>query len=200
MTTDQDGQKPRAPLARRPVEESLGDALIRSIDAFVFRDIEDEESSIAVFDFVDDSDARHVLGRALMGARWMQKAGLALARDREHPAHAVLVRSQLIEYGAIVELVLREAVRQERPTGIPATMQGLIDRATDAGLLSAKAVNAATRRRLARNQVHLAVEPDAATGSETAKALKDTTLIINELRARAGLDPWLPKRATRQGG
>lgn len=34
--------------------------------------------------------------------------------------------------------------------------------------------------------------PPAATSG--AKALKDTALIINELRAHAGLDPWHPKR------
>lgn len=150
--TDPAPPAPKAPRPRRLVEESLGDVLTSSIDAFVFRDIEDEAAATAVFAFVEDEDVRATLGQALRGARWMQKAGLALARPPGHPARPTLLRSQLIDYGAIVERCLREVIRQHRPTGVPPTFQGLIQRAGETELLSQRAINAADRRREARNR------------------------------------------------
>jgi hypothetical protein len=93
--------------ARRVVEESLGDAVIRGIDDFVFRDIEDEATALDVFSFVADPQIRTVLAASLRGARWQQKVGLVLARHKGHPAHVAQIRSQVIEYGAITELLLR---------------------------------------------------------------------------------------------
>lgn len=191
--SDGDGEKPK--VARRAVEESLGDMLTRSIDTFVFRDIEDEDAATAVFEFIDDHDARTMLGRALRGARWMQKAGLVLAREQDHPARPTLLRAQLVDYGAIVELVLREALRQQHATAIPTKLHELIALAAEHELLSTKAVDAADRRRQVRNDVHFAIGAEVRTSTDAAKALKDTALIINELRAHAGLEPWQPKRA-----
>jgi hypothetical protein len=179
---------------RRVVEESLGDAVVRSIDAFVFRDIEDDAASAAVFDFVVSPAARAMLGGALRGVRWQQKVGLVLARHRGHPAHAAQIRSQVIEYGAISELALREAVRQAQPARVPTTFQGLIERAESIGILDPVGAAAAHRRRLARNSVHL--EPSAAPPkvADAAKAMKDLVIIVNQCRAQTGLDEWKPVR------
>ena len=168
--------------------------MVTSIDAFVFRDIEDDAAAAAVFDFVPSSEARAMLGAALRGVRWQQKVGLVLARHRGHPAHAAQIRSQVIEYGAISELALRESIRQARPTGVPPTFQGLIERAVDIGILDEGGAAAAHRRRLARNAVHL--DPAAAPlkVADAAKAMKDFVTIANQCRSYAGLDRWTPVR------
>lgn len=174
------------------MEESLGDAVIRGIDAFVFRDIEDEAGALAVFDFVDDQEARRVLAGALRGARWQQKVGFVLASRHGHPAHSVLIRSQVIEFGAVVELALREVVRQVRPGSTPSTFQGLIQRAESVGVLDARGVAAAGRRRTVRNGVHLDPAAPPLKLRDSAKALKDAALVINQCRAHAGLEAWRP--------
>lgn len=186
--------QPSPPPRRRVVEESLGDAVLRSIDAFVFRDIEDEATSVAVFDFVVSPEARDLLGAALRGVRWQQKVGLVLARRSDHPSHATQIRSQVIEYGAISELALREAVRQARPTGLPTTFEGLIERAEKIGILDEVGAAAANRRREARNSVHLDPAAAAPKVANAAKALKDFVTIVNQCRSHAGLAPWVPLR------
>jgi hypothetical protein len=179
---------------RRVVEESLGEAVVRSIDAFVFRDIEDDATSVAVFDFVVSAEARDMLGAALRGVRWQQKVGLVLARHRGHPAHAAQIRSQVIEYGAISELALRESVRQAQPAGVPATFQGLIERAEDIGVLDEVGAAAANRRRLARNTVHLDPSVAPPKVADAAKAMRDFVTIVNKCRSHAGLAKWKPVR------
>jgi hypothetical protein len=185
--------------SRRVVEESLGDAVIRGIDAFVFRDIEDEVAALAVFDFVDDLDARRALAGALRGARWQQKVGFVLASRHGHPAHSVLIRSQVIEFGALVELTLREVVRQHRPGSLPSTFQGLIQRASSIGLLDERGVAAAERRRAGRNGVHLDPADPPLKLRDSAKALRDAALVINQCRAHAGLGTWRPVRPASNG-
>lgn len=188
------------PAPRRPIEESLGDAVVRGIDDFVFRDIEDDEAARAVFDFVTDLESRALLGSVLRGVRWQQKVGLVLARVPAHPAHAAQVRSQMIEYGALVEMSLHEVIRQARPTGVPATFQGLIQRAEAMEVLDARGVEAADRLREARNCVHLYLATRSLRFQrEGRKALRDFTTVVNQLRIRAGLAPWQPARPAVEG-
>jgi hypothetical protein len=182
-------------VGRRVVEESLGEAVVLGIDAFVFRDIEDEQTATSVFEFVEDVAARARLGTALRGVRWQQKVRLVMARSPEHPAHRVLIRSEVIEYGAIVELLLLEAVRRERPTSLPKTFQATIARAAELEVLDAPAVAAADRRRQGRNVVHLTAGEAALGSADSAAALRDLVRVVNSCRARAGLAPWTPVRA-----
>jgi hypothetical protein len=184
--------EPAAP--RRVVEESLGDSVIRAIDDFVFRDIEDQDTAMSVFEFVDEAQVRTVLATSLRGARWQQKVGLVLARHKGHPAHAIQIRSQVIEYGAIAELLLREVVRQEGPAAVPTTFKGLIDQAGSAGMLDDKATAAANRLRDGRNRVHHDSEARPLKIADAANALKDLTLVINQCRSNSGLPPWAPVR------
>jgi hypothetical protein len=173
---------------RRPIDEWLG---VSGINDFIFRDIEDDEAARAVFDFVVDPEARDLLGVVLRGVRWQQKVGLALARQHGHPAHAAQVRSQMIEYGALVEMSLHEVVRQAHPTGVPATFQGLIQRAQTMGVLDEHGVEAADRLREARNCVHLYLAtPSLRFQREGRKALRDFTTVVNQLRVHASLPPW----------
>ena len=190
------GPSPR----RRVVEESLGEAVVKGIDDFVFHDIESEEAASRVFDFILDPDARLMLATALRGVRWQQKVGLVLARHKGHPAHAAQIRSQVIEYGAITELLLREAVRQVRSTGVPATFHGLIQRAESAGILNETGADAAHRRRDARNSVHLDPTRPPPKLGDGAKAMKDFVVIVNQCRSHSGRSPWQPVRRTPASG
>lgn len=178
--------------SRRVIEESLGDAMVKAIDDFVFHDIEDETNAVAVFDFVGDPEVRAMLGAALRGVRWQQKVGLVLARYRAHPAHAAQTRSQMIEYGAIAEMSLHEVVRQERPTGVPATFQGLIARAQASGILDEAGAKAANDLREARNCVHLNLTTRSPATRDGRKAFKNFIVVINQCRAHAGLAAWKP--------
>lgn len=183
------------PPARRPIEETLGDAVVHSIDDFVFRDIEDETTARSVFDFIEDPAAREILATVLRGVRWQQKIGLIVARQPSHPAHAAHVRSQLVEYGALTELALRQAVTQTGPPNPPATLQGLIERAAKLGLLDDHGTEAATRLREARNRVHLSsAERPPRFQREGRKALRDFTTVVNQLRRFHSLPPWQPTR------
>ena len=184
------------PSSRRVVEESLGEAVVRGIDDFVFRDIETLEAAAEVFSFVIDPEVRAVLGGALRGVRWQQKVRFVLARDRDHPAYGVLIRSQVIEYGAITELSLREAVRQERPGALPKTFQGLIERAGALAIRDERGVVASERLREARNRVHLDPSVAEPKVGDSAKALKDFVIVVNQCRAHCGLGPWQPMRPT----
>lgn len=179
---------------RRVVEESLGEAVVRGLDAFVFRDIEDEEAALHAFDFVADREVRATLGASLRGVRWQQKVRLVMARSPDHPAHSVLIRSEVIEFGAITELLLREAIRRERPGGLPKTFHGLVERAEAMGILDAAGAAAATRRREVRNGVHLTASGPSLGSADSAKGLKDLVRVVNCCRARADLDPWQPVR------
>jgi hypothetical protein len=181
--------------SRRVVEESLGEAVVRGIDDFVFRDIETLEEATGVFAFVSDPEVRSTLGVSLRGVRWQQKVRYVLARDRDHPAYGVLIRSQMIEYGAITELSLREAVRQVRPAGLPKTFQGLIERAEALTILDARGVAAAQRLREARNRVHLDPSAGTAKVGDSAKALKDFVVVVNQARTHGGLAIWRPMSA-----
>jgi len=178
--------------SRRVVEESLGDAVVRAVDDFVFHDIEDGATAVAVFEFVGDLEVRSMLGAALRGVRWQQKVGFVLARYRAHPAHAAQTRSQMIEYGAIAEMSLHEVVRQDRPTGIPATFQGLIARAQALGVLDETGVKAANDLREARNCVHLYLTTRSPTTRDGRKAFKNFIIVINQCRSHAGLELWKP--------
>jgi len=181
--------------SRRVVEESLGEAVVRGIDDFVFRDIETLEEAIEVFAFVPDSEVRSTLGGSLRGVRWQQKVRYVLARDRDHPAYGVLIRSQVIEYGAITELALREAVRQARPAGVPKTFQGLIERAKALTILDQRGVAAAERLRERRNRVHLNPDVASPTVGDSAKALNDFVVVVNQCRIYADLALWQPIRS-----
>jgi hypothetical protein len=181
---------------RRVVEESLGEAVVRGIDDFVFRDIETLEEATGVFAFVLDPEVRSTLGVSLRGVRWQQKVRYVLARDRDHPAYGVLIRSQMIEYGAITELSLREAVRQERPAGLPKTFHGLIERAKALTILDDRSVAAAQRLREARNRVHLDPSAGSTKIGDSAKALKDFVVVVNQCRTHSGLALWQPTRPT----
>jgi len=182
------------PSSRRVVEESLGEAVVRGIDDFVFRDIETLEAAADVFAFVTDPEVRATLGDSLRGVRWQQKVRYVLARDRDHPAYGVLIRSQVIEYGAITELSLREAVRQARPAGLPKTFQGLVERAKALTILDERGVAAAERLREARNRVHLDPSVAPPKVGDSAKALKDFVIVVNQCRATCGLASWQPMR------
>ena len=184
--------------ARRVVEESLGDAVIRGIDDFVFRDMEDEATALDVFSFVADPQIRTVLAASLRGARWQQKVGLVLARHKGHPAHVAQIRSQVIEYGAITELLLREVVRQERPRGLPATFKALIERAESTGLLDERGVAAANRLRDGRNRVHHDADARPFKISDASAALRDVVQVVNQCRTGAGLGPWVPTKPAPQ--
>ena len=184
--------------SRRVVEESLGDAVIRGIDDFVFRDIEDEATALDVFAFVADPKTRTVLATSLRGARWQQKVGLVLARHKGHPAHVAQIRSQVIEYGAITELLLREMVRQDRPTALPTTFKALIERAESTSLLDERGVAAANRLRDGRNRVHHDADAKLFKISDASAALRDMVRVVNQCRASAGLEPWVPTKPASQ--
>ena len=192
--------------ARRVVEESLGDAVIRGIDDFVFRDIEDEATALDVFSFVADPQIRTVLAASLRGARWQQKVGLVLARHKGHPAHVAQIRSQVIEYGAITELLLREVVRQERPRGLPATFKALIERAESgdhhrpgrtAGRRTGRAPIAGADA-AGRNRVHHDADARPFKISDASAALRDVVQVVNQCRTGAGLGPWVPTKPAPQ--
>src|SRR6266849_3428064 len=90
----------------------LGSSIVNALDRFLFQDIESESEALDLFLCIDDDSTRSVLANSFRGARWHQKVGLVLARPTAHPAHSTQVRSQLIEYGAICETLLRAMVEQ----------------------------------------------------------------------------------------
>jgi hypothetical protein len=98
----------------------------------------------------------------------------------------------MIEYGAIAEMSLHEVIRKERPTGVPATFQGLIARAQASGVLDETGAKAANDLREARNCVHLYLTTRSPTTRDGRKAFKNFIVVINQCRAHAGLVPWQP--------
>ena len=125
-------------------------------------------------------------------------SGLVLARHKGHPAHVAQIRSQVIEYGAITELLLREVVRQERPRGLPATFKALIERAESTGLLDERGVAAANRLRDGRNRVHHDADARPFKISDASAALRDVVQVVNQCRTGAGLGPWVPTKPAPQ--
>lgn len=173
-------------------DAAVGEAAVQAVDRFVFADIDDETTAMDLFSFIEDTETQILLALTYRGVRWQQKTGLVFARRVAHPAHAAQVRSQLIEYGGIVETCLRAVIEQagKKPPGTFAT---LITRCEGLKVLSASGSDAANRLRESRNCVHLFLtlgkRPPGAQ-REARKAWQDFTLVINELRSDSGLSIW----------
>jgi hypothetical protein len=195
-----------SPARKRVVEEALGNAvadslrgpergsaIIEALDHFLFRDIESEAEALDLFAFIADDDIRKLLAISFRGARWHQKVGLVLARPSMHPAHSAQVRSQLIEYGAICETVLRAMLAQNGKKPVPEDFGEVITKCKSAGILTKDGLECAERLRHGRNQVHLFLtqtgRPPRAE-REARKAYASLGMVINECRIFKKLPEW----------
>ena len=171
----------------------LGEAIVKAVEDFVFRDIENDEQADQLFSFITDDDARTHLATAFRGSRWQQKMGLVFARPVAHPAHLTQVRTQLVEYGGIAETSLRCVLIQNGKDDPPADFDGLIKKARAAGLLSIGGAASAEWLRLARNRVHLFLDAslrEVRAEREARTAFIHLSTVLNECRSFHGLPPW----------
>lgn len=91
------------------IQRELGQALIEAITAFASKDIPPiNELETTTFKHVRSAQLRNVLATTLHGARWLYKLGLVtLATSERRAAH---VRAQIIDYAAICEGLLSDAI------------------------------------------------------------------------------------------
>lgn len=91
------------------VQLSLGQAAVDSIREFASSEEPTvEELQVELFKNVRDKRLRRTLAETLCGARWLYRLGLVtLASDVHRAAH---VRAQMIDYAAICEAVLLDAL------------------------------------------------------------------------------------------
>ncbi len=94
---------------KKTVQLGLGEAVVMALNDFASMDIPPvEELETSLFRGVRDSSLRKKLAETLYGARWLYKLGLVtLATGERRAAH---VRAQVIDYAAICEAVLVDAV------------------------------------------------------------------------------------------
>jgi hypothetical protein len=94
---------------RKAVQLALGQAMVHAFQAFALKKIESvEKLETTQFAHVRDAGLRKRLAETLHGARWLYKLGLVtLATNEQRAAH---VRAQLIDYGAICEAILLDAI------------------------------------------------------------------------------------------
>lgn len=93
----------------KTVQVGLGEAVVRAIQEFASSDIESVQAlESGLFRPVKDSKLRRKLAETLFGARWLYKLGLVtLATKERRAAH---VRAQIIDYSAICEATLVDAI------------------------------------------------------------------------------------------
>lgn len=93
----------------KAVQVGLGEAVVRAIQEFASTDIESVGSLEAgLFQRIRDPKLRKKLAETLFGARWLYKLGLVTLATRER--RAAHVRAQIVDYSAICEAVLLDAI------------------------------------------------------------------------------------------
>ena len=91
------------------IQQELGQAVVEAITAFASKDIPPiEDIERTTFEHVRNVRLRKALATTLHGARWLYKLGLVtLATSERRAAH---VRAQIIDYAAICEGLLSDAI------------------------------------------------------------------------------------------
>lgn len=98
------------------VQENFGEKIIEAVRDFANEDLKSvNELQLDEFSHVSDVPLRESLAATFYGARWLYKVGLALlVRDAEQMAH---VRAQVMDYGAVCEGLLSDALLHALTTG-----------------------------------------------------------------------------------
>ncbi|MFN8177686.1 MAG: hypothetical protein U0167_07160 [bacterium] len=93
----------------QPLKTRLGQIIMDSVCEFALRDERSvDELEGGTFGRVRDPALRRTLGETLFGARWLYKLGLVTyATNERRAAH---IRAQIIDYAAICEAVLGDAL------------------------------------------------------------------------------------------
>jgi len=93
----------------KPIQEQLGESIIKAIHAFAEADMVTSHEIEATYLFhISDPKFRTSLAETLFGARWIYKLGLVLLVENEKQmAH---VRAQLIDYCSVCEGVLSDMI------------------------------------------------------------------------------------------
>ncbi len=91
------------------VQENFGEAIISAVGGFARSDLRTVDDLKATeFAHVSDPNLQNTLAETFYGARWIYKLGLALlVKDAEQMAH---VRTQVMDYGAVCEGLLSDAI------------------------------------------------------------------------------------------
>lgn len=93
----------------KPIQEQFGQTIIDAVDTFARKDIPTvDDFTNTTFAHIHSPAFRRKIAETFYGARWIYKLGLALlVKDVERSAH---IRAQILDYGAVCEGVLSDAL------------------------------------------------------------------------------------------
>ena len=96
-------------MSDKKIQEQFGERLIEAFTEFARHDLKTPaEYSADEFSHVTDAKLRNHLADVFYGARWIYKLGLALLAEKEE--RAAHVRSQIVDYAAVIEGMLSHCV------------------------------------------------------------------------------------------